>query len=351
MRNHGRPVLTIVAATALLLDPVVAQGQQPVEFLTAIPETPVSTFLSGSPAQVERPSSIRDLGVAILSGVGADGGLQQGFAIDASLWTLIPGLSISLERYRDNPFLYALANTQLSLGSARTSGDSTDTSVALGLRTTLIDRGDPMRDQDFTRGLGASIFADCTPAAPGAGQSAACVDSVTAAAFSSYTKDHWNDARLSLAFATGRRLVHSRFDDSEYAGVDAWVVGGLPLTSRGQLAGQFRFRDRPAQDTVPEHTEWNYGARVFFGSGTFNAFAEVIGASRSGGAAVDATVALDESSSAWSAGLEFRIIDNTWITTGFGTRFDALSDDNTAVVFADIRWAVTSSARISRLGN
>ena len=340
------------AAAALLLlqaSPIgraAAQDSAPVEFVTAVPDAPAYTFLTVSPSQIQRPGTLRDLGVALLNGIGADGQAQQGFALDATTWTLVPGLSIGLERYRTSPLAYMLANTQLSLATARSSGTGSDTDVALGVHITLLDRGDPMRDPAVTDRLGTDLLT-CAPDQPGEELSLACVDSVTATAFASYTQEHWLQPRLSVATAVGGTFLDSDVRRSRSAGVEAWAVGALPILSRGQLVAQARVGQRPERDSIPAFCGADVAARLVLGSGTFNLFAEVVGEHRS---FEDEPLAVSDGGGlSWSGGLEFRMMPNTWVSTGFGSQYGVLGEPDRTLVFGHIRWGITSVERIGDL--
>lgn len=335
--------LASVLATSLAI-PLV--GQEPVELQTAVPEAPAFTFLGTSPALVERPGGLRDFGAALLSGIGPDGRARQGFALDASIWSLLADrVPVTLDAYQTDLWKFMLANTQLSFGTVRAAADSADTDLAAGLRISVLDRTDPMTDPEFTRGLGDALL-QCAPATPGGSASVACVDSVTAARFAEYSGEHWNAARLSVALATGLRLAASDLGAGEYSGIDAWAVGGLPVAGSGQIVGQLRYRDRPDLDTIPDYSAWSFGLRLLVGSPTWNGFAEYVRESRSPG---ESDADFDDEVEAWSAGFEFRVADNTWLSTGLGQRFAALGDPEDAIVFANIRWGITSKARIDKL--
>lgn len=345
MRRCGLLMATLLVCAL----PAAAQTSQPVEFLTAVPDAPAFTFLSVNPGQVQRPGTLRDLGAALLSGVGPDGRAQQGFALDASVWTLVPGLSIDLPSYQRSRLAYMLANTQLSLASVRSAADSADTDVAIGAHVTVLDRSDPMRDPVFTQQLGAAGLACLPRDSPNADPAVvqACVDTATANAFTRYTKQNWNRPRLSIAAAAGTRFVGSRTSARRYSGLDVWAVGSLPVTARGELIGQARFTQRPLQDTVPAFTSIDLGARLVFGTGTFNVFGEVVTESRSYDEIPDAPDR--RSPSTWSGGVELRVGENMWMSTGFGSRYNGLGEPDETLVFGHIRWAVTSSARMNNL--
>lgn len=336
----------------ILAWPGVVLTQEVPEFLSAVPGTPALTFLGTSLSAVERPGNLRDLGVSIISGVGGSSG--QGFGLDASLWTLSPSLSISLQDYQDSWLRYVLANTQISLGVVREDEEEADTEVALGIRATLVDRGDPMADPEFTEQLGNAVLS-CAPDRPGQSRRVECVDSVTAANFaaiSEQSKTGWRRLRVSVAVASGGRLPETSFTRMRYGGLDSWLVAGVPALRYGHLAAQAKYRYRPTRDSVPTYSEWSLGARLFVGSPTFNAFGEYILAWRSPkeeSTGAEPAPRVDQRDGRWSVGFELRVASDLWISTGLGARYDALDRPDRSVVFANLKWGVASTNRINSL--
>src|SRR5713226_4348868 len=130
-----------------------AESAVPVVTSYAVPEAPAFTFLGLNPSKVTRPISPRDLGVAVLQAVESSGKVQQGFALSLAPCYYLPGFRIPLDQYQRSWPAYVAANAQLSLGTARATGDSAATDMAVALRFTLLDGSDPMRDPAFTHAL------------------------------------------------------------------------------------------------------------------------------------------------------------------------------------------------------
>jgi hypothetical protein len=331
---------------ALVCTPGPAAGQNGgggLELLTAVPESPAFVFLGASPTKVTRPGSVRDFGAALISGINADGKVQQGIALEATPWVYVPGLSITLDDYRGNWLKYVLANSQLSLGTARAAGDSATTDLALGLRFTLWDAGDPMRHEEFADDVAARLR-KCLPDSPDADPAEvdACVDEQMRQAYAEFSGARWNSARAALGLASGVSFVNSELKNSEYAGFQAWLVGAYPLTRYGQILAQVTFMDQPALADQPDFTEWTYGGRLLAGSSWFNGFLEVVGESRSSDAA------LDDSNGRWSTGLELRVASKLWLSAGLGGLFALQGEEKTFVV-VNVRWGINKSARLDEL--
>jgi hypothetical protein len=338
-----------MSASACLVAPLGTSAQtKPVEFIKAIPDAPAFTFLEASPTKIERPGNLRDLGFAIVNGIGDDGKPKQGFAVDASVWNLIPGYNIPLAAYQTNRFKYALANLQASLATLRASGDSADLAAAFGLKAVIVDQGDPMLSNSVSKALAKGLV-NCRPADPGAGQGGACVDSVVADIIGNYTASHWNATQVAVAAAWGTVFDESEFNKSDYSGMNAWLVGAVPVGTKLQLLGQGTYKQRTLADSTTGYRALNAGVRLIGGSATFSAFAEVAREWRTPTGHPEGRLVPDKDVGGWSAGAEFRAAPNIWISTGFGTQLQALRNTDKTVVFANIKWGVSSESRIGKL--
>ena len=302
---------------------------EPVDF--AVPDAPAFTFLSTTPTQVAQPGTARDLAVQLVNAVGSDGKVQQGFALEVRPWYLVPGLSIPLSSYQ-KPGGFILANLQLSVGTAQTSGDDTrSTNIAVGLRATLFDDGDPMRNAKYAQELGARLL-ECAPDMPGSmskEDSLACASRKADVQREAWRTAHWNATRLSVAVASGWRSPDSILKDSRWTGLSAWATGGFGLGTWGQVLGQLRYDHQglAGSDAL------SFGTRFNVGSKNVNGFVEVSGAN---------TFGLPEGSKSLSAhagfGVEFRVTEKVWLSTGLGQGFTEAADP--IAVTANLRWAL-----------
>lgn len=346
-----RPLLLAVGV-CLVASAARAQDPAP-RFRTAVPESPAFTVLGVSPDLVGRPTSVRDLGVALLTGVGPDGGLRQGFALDVTPWVFVPGLAIPLSDYRSSTLARGLANLQLSLGTVTSQGDSAATDFAIGLRTTLFDGTDAMQHRAFTDPVAGALRQCVATVPPGLPEEEgrlavqACADSVMAAAWDAwgaYSAEHWNAGFLALGAGLAATLPDSRPDGGRYGGARAWIVGGVGVGRSAQLLGQLAVRDVPSVGGAPATREWSWGGRLLYGSAAFHAFGEVVGVSISDPEGRDGTGA------SWSAGLELRLTEGLWATTGFGQRFEGLGQPERLVVLLGLKFGVVASSRVGALG-
>jgi hypothetical protein len=307
---------------------------------TVVPESPAFTYLSLSPTKASHPATARGLGAALAMAVDSTGRTRLGFAVDAAPWVWIPGLKIPADEY-GNPASYALANTTVSFGTSGAQAPDGPTDLALGLRTTFVDRSDPMRDPSFRDDLRAGIAAcEADPEADPA-DVRGCVGQRIERLRSEWVETAWNRASLSAAVATGWRFPTSRLATGARAGWAAWVSGALPLWSAAQLAGQLTYESRWGVGEGEGDREHLTGAaRVNVGASWVNGFAEMALTGTRGDAD------LDDRTWHWGAGVEFRAADALWLSTGFGSNVADDSPDR-FVVIANIRWRVSPAPRLA----
>lgn len=114
----------------------------------AVPDVPAFKALGIDPSQILRPSSPKQFSLVVSNLV------TQGFSAipkNAAV-EIAPGLITNtwytLDQYRHNAGIRLLSKTRLSLGTDQNPSTGVNT-VAFGLRTTLLDRGDFRKDTAF----------------------------------------------------------------------------------------------------------------------------------------------------------------------------------------------------------
>jgi hypothetical protein len=320
------------------------------EIQTAVPESPAFTYLGTSPAAITRPTTLKNLGADLLQGVGADGQVRQGLAFE-----LTPAFYLTKVRLRDYQTSwdkYALSNLQLSLGTVRSTGDTASTDLALGARLPFIDSGDPLRNPAFTDSVGARIIAaGCVPGNDSTGgppadfdpeANATCMARAIDSLASSWAAEHWNASALMLAAATGVQLEQSRLGERRWSGLNLWLTGSLGLGRWGSLIVQSTYADnrRSAVDTL-QYKALRLGSRLLVGGVRLNGFLEAESEFR-----WDRSQAVKKDDGQWSAGVEFRVSPELWLSTGFGEPYTALDGPDRTAVFANLRWGLSRKARL-----
>ena len=115
-----------------------------------VPESPAFTVLGVTPETVTRPTTPKAFATSLLNGVDQSGNFQTGIALDFVPYLTFAGTGTSLFNYRRSRMERFLARTQLSFATAKgVTDDDESTRLALGLRVTLWDTGDPRLDSDL----------------------------------------------------------------------------------------------------------------------------------------------------------------------------------------------------------
>ena len=251
-----------------------------------------------------------------------------------------------------------LANLLVSLGAARAAGDSAPTTLAYGMRLTIFDSGDPMRDPDFLHALGDSI-ARCRPRTPLPNvphadapthldfalrdllderhdRAVRCLDSHTRKLARRYARAHWNASSASIAYAGGERLERSSFGRRRHAGDRVWGTGALRLGAAAQTLGYVDWSHVRGEPGTGTYTAFTYGVRINLGSENANGFAELLGQRR-----YRPPPGVRAGGTAWSAGLELRAAESLWLSAGLGERFRQTSQAAAVAVIASVRWGVS----------
>jgi len=312
----------------------------------SVPESPAFTFLNASPAEITRPSTWRQFSAALLSGVNSEGKSQQGFALELAPFQVVPGFRVTLKDYQHNFFKRAAYRTQISVGTAQTSGDSGSTDLAFGVRIPLYDDGDLVQSAAYMRELGDSLLA-CAPSGPGVDTavSRACLREKKQLVDSQYHKilglrENWRTRRVVVAFAIGTRLVNSSFSNRQGLGWSAWALGSNPLGHWGLLVGSLAYSRKYDVPESPAFSSLRYGGRAVVGSTGVNGFLEVVGDTR-----FDEDPGVADGNTSWSAGLEIRLVQGMWLSTGFGQRYAEAQTADRVVVLANLRWGLSAEPR------
>jgi hypothetical protein len=317
---------------------------------TAVPESPAFVYLGTSPASISRPTTLKNLGADIVQGVGADGRVRQGLAFEVTPAFYLA--TVRLSEYQSRWDKYAISNLQLSLGTVRSTGDTASTDVALGFRLPFVDTGDPLRRRDFTDSVAARIVrANCFPGNDSLGgppenfdprANELCMGKAIESLAADWAASHWNASALMLAAATGLQLEQSRLGERRWTGLNIWLTGSLGLGDWGSLVAQTTYADtrRSAVDSL-QFKSLRFGGRLLAGGTRLNGFLEAEWESR-----WDRGSAVKKDGGQWSAGVELRVNPELWLSTGFGEPYDALDEPARTAVFANLRWGISSKARM-----
>jgi hypothetical protein len=115
-----------------------------------LPDSAAFTALGFGPGLVENPSSPRAFSGSLLQGFDANGNYQLGFSIEGAPFLLYHDQTIDLREYQDETARRLLDRTMLSLAAVKGESEADkSTRLAMGLRVTLWDAGDPRMDKNL----------------------------------------------------------------------------------------------------------------------------------------------------------------------------------------------------------
>lgn len=131
----------------------------------SVPKSPALSVLGVTSEEVIRPDSPKALAAGILQGVDPRGNLQTGLALDTTPYMLFSGNGVTLHEYKDSFAVQLLANTSVSLATAKgTNDDDKGTRLALGFRVTPWSLGDLRRDEGLLDCFGKHLREPSSPA-------------------------------------------------------------------------------------------------------------------------------------------------------------------------------------------
>jgi len=151
----------LLTAAIALAFPGILEAQLPAY---NIPDDPAFAFLGATPKKVASPGTVSKLGLAIADGIDIEGRVNTGLAV-SFLPSNIVRYSPRPEKYRNGTPGFWLYNTQFSLATVRSSGDTGSTDLGYGARTIL--RGpEPYTDTAFRHDI-ESVMDRCLAQATG----------------------------------------------------------------------------------------------------------------------------------------------------------------------------------------
>lgn len=113
----------------------------------AVPDSPAFTVLGVTPENVSHPTTPKEFATSLLNGVDQRGNFQTGLALDFVPFLTFFGKQTSLNEYKEQRISRFLARTQVSFATTKgVTEEDKSTRLALGLRMTLLDKGDPRLD-------------------------------------------------------------------------------------------------------------------------------------------------------------------------------------------------------------
>jgi hypothetical protein len=252
-----------------------------------VPESPAFNLIDLGTSDILRPTSARELAVAVSDFTGSGDGftIPQKFAVEFSPGLLIGGNELSLDGYQEKPWLYRL---RVSGATKRDEGGTGNAEMALGLRWTLIDESDLRTNTNFlgditeiTDTLNAIYVAAVKrrgPPMPGKKLTLTDGEIKTVKELNTQLKEKygkiadekWNARIFEIAIGTRFMAADAMGNDLVAEDLAFWSIYGHAFGSWGQLllGPTFKLREELDEST------FSLPARFYVGSNTYKAFAE-----------------------------------------------------------------------------
>ena len=345
----------------------------PVKLVTvdlAVPDSPAFAILGLSPETVARPASPRDLATTVLNGVDRRGNPQSGLAVDFAPLFLFAGKTLTYDDYRKSRGTQLYGRTQISFATAKgTNDDDKSLRLAVGIRATLWDDGDPRLDPILLRCL------DDIPISPPATalltQEARDAYVATATAqrrpavegcHKAFKARRWNASSFAVGIAPSWQSPTGESADFAYSGAALWASLALGLSTTepatnatpqhahpfGQVIAQARYRnkelvpDRRVKGTVFEQDAAGFGARLLLGGADRAAVIE------SEVARLSPKVGDSTTSFTISGGAQLKLASDVWISLSVGARHGGSANEQRgAFVLSSLKWALSREPAIT----
>lgn len=304
----------------------------------AVPESPAFSALGLTPEQVSRPTTPRELASSFLNGIDRNGNFQTGVAIDAAPYMLLAGSKITLSDYQTGPVMTRfLARWQVSFASAKGSGDDDKSAkLALGMRFTIFDAGDPRMDQVLVGCLAREadrVLNGAPPISPLASEEEQATilrqreEQVRTAAKpcrEAAAKRRWNRSAWIAGVAPTWTSADGSTEAIDYSGTALWSsVGygfeGVPvLQDHALVAFYLKSRTREivpdvfSEGSVVTQDNITTGFRLLAGSPTSQVNLELVWLDN------DRPDGRDDRYWNLGVGFEQRVAENTWLNLSFG---------------------------------
>lgn len=371
MRKRG---VIAILLSALLLPPA-AQAQSDPQVTDskvgnftldlAVPESPAFTVLNLTPSTVSRPSSVQQLATSLLNGVDQNGNFQTGVALDFQPYMLMYGRLVTWNKYAAHYATRFASRTMVSVGTTKGASEADKSMrVALGVRLTVFDLGDPFRDQKTADCLAAAhstALANVGLPVPPPKASQTTIDAYQAAKMKQLApletvcrvdqeerarKENWNNSSFIVAVAPTWTSPDGSSSNLSLAGAGYWTslsygFEGLPgMEDTSQFILHYRHR---RNELIPTRTEGGpsfeqdsdtFGMRLRVGSanGT-GSFEYAFNQRRVMGQP-------DDTSHRFAFAAERRISGNTWLTVSVGSEDGRADGAGGGFVLSSLAWSL-----------
>ncbi len=144
-----------------------------------VPESPAFSIVDANPATVMRGSAAKEFALNIANNFVSNNKQESGIAADFNPFFVFGGRLKSINEYRgkENYLTRLAANTQLSFASTRTEAFANDNILSGGIKITLFDDFDLLKDEDLGRDIDRALIPEENPVQPVFGNEPDSIDS------------------------------------------------------------------------------------------------------------------------------------------------------------------------------
>lgn len=309
----------------------------------SIPDSPAFAVAGMSPSDVIHPGTLREFGVALLSGIGSDGKFRQGVAVDVAPYLAWAGRNLTLETYR-SPRAWVrrvAARTQLSIGSEveQEASLSGRTIVGVGVRSVLLDRGDPRLDaelsDEFRRILEFREAPEGPPSDVGVPREILNLSDSLDEARGRATARLWNRAKIELGAAWRLEAADGRTKSLQGNGGSVWANGAVGLSHWGQVIIHGKFDSTARRDSTGDN--WVGAVIPRVGTDSWTIMAET--------SLTHQRTRMPKKRDSWGRivlGSEVRLADGTWLVVALGSEIGRGAGASGFVTSAKLKWALSA---------
>lgn len=384
MKYYAIRIIFTSLLSILLLFPkyITAQETKPTINLSSIdlsvPDSPAFHLLGVNGEKASRPSSPRELSLAVLNGVDPNGKFKTGLAIDTAPFILFRGATTTLEEYQkpDAYITRILYNTQTSIATTKgTSSNDDSARLATGIRVVLFDDGDPRQDKRLTEciqnalkeidikelfkkgeeldkklyeakddpvryselmkeRIKLDLEIDRTATQDKSSDIQRCRND------SSFRSNNWNASSAAIGFGFTFDSENGDLDGLDYGGFGIFGSWAIRIADYGQIILGARYADNELTPLSQGNQKFDSidrlssAVRLRIGSEKLNFFGEGVFLSEDG----------SKSDNYWnlSLGVDLRVATDFWLSAGLGGTLGRDREDDTFVL-ANIKWAFSPS--------
>lgn len=285
---------SLAFAVLLLLTtiPLAAQELAPGELRASdarlnfsVPDAPAFAILNYTPSVIIRPTTVREIGLAVADFIRGGSVLPKAFAAEFSPGLLAGGSTLSIREYNANPFWY---RTRISIASRSFDDNTGRIQASLGVRMTLMDDADPRMNRHFIQDMSRmamsinQTLSRSVQVAPPTESGVVSVQSPDLEVLEAEVSrlraqqrdESWNaniaEIAAAVRFSSSDSLAKNAVADK----YQLWIAASFGASEWGQFIFNLTGSVERAQTFVMDSTSIAMNSRFYFGSNSIKVYGE-----------------------------------------------------------------------------